>query len=144
MALCSRQPTPSAEVLRDMLEHAAVEVRHPTPSHLRSVDLVEIHAPGRGLSPGQRNIVVFGRGQFDRSPCGTGTCARMAALFAKEKLRLGEHFQSESIIGTAFSGRLLRETTVGEFPAVTGRAFVTGIQQFILDPADALKHGFLI
>ena len=124
----------------------ALPVCHPTLAHVSSIDLVEIH--GRGPSGSHRNIVVFGQGQFDRSPCGTGTCARMAALHAKKQLALGEEFVHESVIGTRFVGRLLRETTVGGLPAVspeiTGQAFITGFQQFVLDPADPLRNGFLV
>lgn len=124
----------------------AVEVSHPTKPHLCSVDLVEIHEEIEGLKARGRNVVVFGEGQVDRSPCGTGTCAKMAALFAKGKLGLGEEFVHESIIGTTFSGRLLRETVVGGSPAVipeiTGQAFITGIHQFLINPADPLKYGF--
>jgi proline racemase/trans-L-3-hydroxyproline dehydratase len=125
-----------------------VEVSHPTKNHLRSVDLVEIHELMDGLPLRGRNAVVFGGGQVDRSPCGTGTCAKMATLFAKGKLGLEEDFIQESIIGTAFSGRLLRQTVVGDIPAVIpeikGQAFITGIQQFVIDPADPLKYGFRV
>jgi proline racemase/trans-L-3-hydroxyproline dehydratase len=126
-----------------------IPVQHPTLSHIRSIDLVELHDTiGGPEAKRKRNIVVFGRGQFDRSPCGTGTCARMAALFAKGQLALEEPFLHESIIGTTFTGRLLRTAKVGEFPAVipaiTGQAFVTGIQQIVIDQADPLKEGFQI
>jgi proline racemase len=125
-----------------------VEVRHPTKIHLRSVDLVEIHEEVKGSKVHGRNVVVFGEGQVDRSPCGTGTCAKMATLFAKGKLGLEEDFVHESIIGTTFSGRLLRQTVVGNIPAVIpeikGRAFITGIQQFLIDPTDPLKYGFRV
>ena len=124
----------------------AIPVRHPTLDHVRSIDLVEIH--GRGPTGSHRNIVVFGQGQFDRSPCGTGTCARMAALYATKRLALGEEFVHESVIGTRFVGRLLRETAVGDLPAVvpeiTGQAFITGFHQFVLDPADPLRNGFVV
>lgn len=125
-----------------------IRVVHPTERHLRSIDLVEICGLAGAGHYHEKNIVVFGRGQFDRSPCGTGTCARMASLFFKGRLGLGQDFTSESIIGTSFSGRLLRKTMVGEIeavvPEITGQAFITGIQQLVLDPDDPLKHGFLI
>jgi len=95
-----------------------------------------------------RNIVVFGQGQFDRSPCGTGTCARMATLFSKGQLPLGQDFVNEGILGTVFRGRLVGEATVGKYkaviPEITAQAFITGIQQLIIDPSDPLKYGFLI
>jgi len=125
-----------------------VEVNHPTRAHLRSVDLVQIHELVDGRKARGRNVVIFGERQVDRSPCGTGTCAKMATLFAKGKLGLEEEFVHESIIGTTFSGRLLRQTVVGDIPAVIpeimGQAFITGIQQFVIDPADPLKYGFRV
>ena len=125
-----------------------VEVVHPTNADLHSIDLVEIHEEVEGSKLHGRNVVVFGEGQVDRSPCGTGTCAKMATLFAKGKLNLEEEFIQESIIGTTFSGRLLRKTAVGHIPAVIpeikGRAFITGVQQFVIDPTDPLKHGFRV
>ncbi len=124
----------------------AIPVRHPILEHVRTIDLVEIHGPG---STGTyRNIVIFGQGQFDRSPCGTGTCARMAALYARNRLALGEAFVHESVIGTTFTGQLLREARVGDLPAVvpeiTGQAFITGFPHFVLDPADPLRDGFRV
>jgi len=95
-----------------------IEVRHPTKDHLRSIDLVEFHEPIQGKKTHGRNTVIFGEGQVDRSPCGTGTCAKMATLFAKGKLGLGEEFVQESILGTTFYGRLIRETVVGDIRAV--------------------------
>jgi len=125
---------------------SVVRVDHPVLKHLRTVDLVEICGPAQASGADARNVVVFGHGQFDRSPCGTGTCARMAALFAKGKLGLGQDFVHESIIGTTFRGRLIGEKMLGKvstvIPEITGQAFITGIQQFVIDPADPLKYGF--
>ncbi|MFH0813992.1 MAG: proline racemase family protein [Pseudomonadota bacterium] len=125
-----------------------IVVSHPTKSHIQTIDLVKIYGPTKSAKADEKNIVVFGHGQFDRSPCGTGTCARMAALFSKGKLKLGQEFINESIIGTTFSGRLIDETIVGNIkaviPEITARAFITGIQQFVIDPADPLRYGFSI
>lgn len=127
---------------------SAVEVNHPAVPHIRSVDLVEICGPAQASGADARNVVVFGHGQFDRSPCGTGTCAKMATLFAKGELGLGQDFVHESIIGTTFRGRLIGEKMVGKIsaviPEITGQAFITGIQQFLIDPADPLKYGFSV
>jgi proline racemase len=83
---------------------------------------------------------------FDRSPCGTGTSARMAELWARGELALDTDFVNESFIGSRFTGRLIRETTVDGIPAVvptiTGRAWVTGIGQYLLDPSDPFPAGF--
>jgi proline racemase len=85
-------------------------------------------------------------GWFDRSPCGTGTSARMAQLHARGQLALDTDFVNESIIGSRFIGRLVDTTTVGGLPAVvptvTGRAWITGMGQYLLDPRDPFPAGF--
>jgi proline racemase len=100
----------------------------------------------RGLS--SRAAVVIHPGWVDRSPCGTGTSARMALLAARGELRLGQPFTHASLIGTTFLGRLVEATTVGPFPAVVptvrGRAWVTGLAQYVLDPDDPFPAGFLV
>ena len=97
---------------------------------------------------GARNATAIHPGWLDRSPCGTGTSARMAALHARGELALGEEFVNESVIGTRFTGRLIEETTVGGLPAVvpeiTGRAWVTGMGQYLLDPSDPFPAGFAL
>ena len=123
-----------------------VKVVHPTEPHIDTVDLVEIYEerPEEGVDC--RNVVVFGEAQADRSPCGTGTSAKMATMYAHGHLDLGEPFVNQSIIGTRFTGRLLREGAVGDFtavvPEIAGKAYVTGLQQFVVDPGDPLKTGF--
>lgn len=125
-----------------------VKVRHPTKEHIDSVELTEIYEEPEASRPFSRSVVIFGRGQLDRCPCGTGTSATMAALFGRGELPLGVEFINESIIGTRFTGKLLSETRVGNFaavnPLVTGRAYITGIQQFVVDPDDPLRHGFVV
>ena len=95
-----------------------------------------------------RNIVIFADGEVDRSPCGTGTSARMAQLWARGELSLHQDFINESFIGRPFIGRLVEETTVGSVaavvPTITGRAWVTGTSQFMLDPTDPFPAGFLL
>ena len=97
---------------------------------------------------GARNATAIEPGWLDRSPCGTGTSARMAALHARGELALGEAFVNESVIGTRFTGRLVEETTVGGLPAVvpeiTGRAWVTGMGQYLLDASDPFPAGFAL
>jgi proline racemase len=95
-----------------------------------------------------RHAMAIHPGWFDRSPCGTGTCARMAQLHARGELGLGQDFVNESFIGTTFVGRLVGETTVGDrpgvVPAVSGRAWLTGTAQYFLDPEDPFPQGFLL
>ena len=87
-------------------------------------------------------------GWFDRSPCGTGTSARMAQLHARGLLGADADFVNESFIGSRFLGRIVGETTVGGRPAilptVTGRAWITGTAQYLLDPADPYPAGFVL
>ena len=125
-----------------------VAVQHPIEKHINKVELTEITAPSTKPEAHARNVVVFGQGSVDRSPCGTGTCARMATLHAKGHLKVGEPFVHESILGTLFRGQLMEEVNVGKLtgvvPRVGSSAYITGIQQFVIDPDDPLKHGFFV
>ncbi|MCK2239494.1 MULTISPECIES: proline racemase family protein [unclassified Crossiella] len=108
---------------------------------------VQFTAPGR--HGGQaRNAMAIHPGWFDRSPCGTGTCARMAVLHSRGELEVGADFVNESFIGTRFTGRITGETTVADrpaiIPAVTGRAWITGMGQYLLDPTDPFPRGFVL
>ena len=87
-------------------------------------------------------------GVIDRSPCGTGTSARMAALYAKGQLQLNEDFRHEGILGTVFTGRLVAETEVGPYqaviPTISGRAWITGFSNYVLDHDDPFPEGYTI
>jgi len=125
-----------------------VEVQHPLLpavgrcSHVRFVS--QSGTPGVTT----RNAVLYSAEAIDRSPCGTGTSAEMAARFAKGQQRIGEEMVSESIIGSLFHGNLVEETTVGPFPAVVptirGSAYVSGIHQVVLDDRDPFPEGFYL
>jgi proline racemase len=118
---------------------------HPTNLEIRSCHHVQFLAPGSD-SRHSRHAMAINPGWFDRSPCGTGTSARMAQLHARGDLPLEEDFVNESFIGTHFTGRLVGVTTVGDLPAViptiAGRAWVTGTAQYCLDPDDPFPAGF--
>jgi proline racemase len=120
---------------------------HPTDAAITGCHHVQFLAPGSDARV-SRNAMAIHPGWFDRSPCGTGTCARMAQLYARGLLGLDEAFVSESFIGTRFVGRLVASTSVGSVPAVvpeiTGRAWVTGTAQYLLDPDDPFPAGFLV
>lgn len=92
------------------------------------------------------NSVVVSPGRFDRSPCGTGTCARMAVMHARGELEVDEAFHHLSIIGSRFSCSITGTTKVGEYaailPSVKGRAWITGTKQVMLDPDDPFPEGF--
>lgn len=133
--------------LRDKI-NAEIKVQHPTLSHINTVDLVEIYGEPVNPEANYRNVVIFGAGQVDRSPCGTGTSAKMATLFKKGKLGIDEKFVYESIAGTLFKGRVLGTTKVGEYeaviPEITGSAFITGYNHMVIDDSDPLKYGFIL
>lgn len=123
-----------------------VPVQHPELSHINTVDLVEFSHKIQAEGKAYKNVVVFGLGSLDRSPCGTGTCAKMASLHSKGELQVGETFIHDSILDTRFFGKILATTTVKGIPAVipeiTGAAFITGINELILDDHDPLVNGF--
>lgn len=87
-------------------------------------------------------------GVLDRSPCGTGTCAKMAALYAKGQLGLDQDFRHEGILGTIFTGRLEEEVQVGPYravvPTLSGQAWITAITQFVVDASDPFPDGFTV
>ena len=125
-----------------------IAVQHPTLTHIKSVDLVEIYDDPTHPDANYKNVVVFGEGQLDRSPCGTGTSAKMAVLHARGELKLGEQFIYESILGTLFKGVIIEETEVAGFraiiPEVAGSAYITGYNNIIIDPKDPVKDGFML
>ncbi|WP_044495244.1 proline racemase family protein [Nesterenkonia massiliensis] len=118
---------------------------HPEREDIRGCHHVYLQAPG-STAEHSRHAMAIHPGWFDRSPCGTGTSARMAQLHAKGELPLETDFLNESFIGSRFIGRLVEETTVGGLPAVvptvTGRAWLTGTAQYFLDPTDPYPEGF--
>lgn len=118
------------------------DFRHPATGTELAVELVELYEE----SDPPRNVVVFGRGQVDRSPCGTGTCAKMAFLHARGSLRVGEEYRYRGILDTEFVGRIVAETMVGGkvaiVPEVTGSAHVVGFGQLVLVEGDPFPTGF--
>ncbi|MEV5241897.1 proline racemase family protein [Streptomyces cinnamoneus] len=120
---------------------------HPEDPGISGLKHVYLAAPGSDAHR-SRHAMAIHPGWFDRSPCGTGTSARMAQLHARGALPLERDFVNESFIGTEFTGRLVGETEVGGLPAVvptiTGRAWITGTAQYFLDPDDPFPGGFLL
>lgn len=94
------------------------------------------------------NAVVVSPGRLDRSPCGTGTSARLALLHARGDLQPGQLFRHESIIGSHFDARIEATTTVGDYsavvPSIAGRAWITSLNQLVLDPSDPYQEGFVV
>ena len=117
---------------------------HPRDPSISGCKHVQFTAPGHDGSD-SRNAMAIHPGWFDRSPCGTGTSARLAQLHARGELRLGEDHVNESLLGTRFTGRLIRTADHGAvIPTVTGRAWITGTAQYLLDPTDPFPEGFVL
>jgi proline racemase len=127
---------------------AQLDVRHPENPEIRGVTFTEFALPFDGPGTVSRNAVVVAPGRIDRSPCGTGTSARLAVLHARGRLRAGEGFVHESIIGSRFEAGIARETTVGGrpgiVPTIAGQAWVTGIFQHGFDPSDPFRGGYTL
>jgi 4-hydroxyproline epimerase len=123
-----------------------VEVVHPEDPTIRGISHLMWTGPARDPKANARNAVFYGERAIDRSPCGTGTCARMAQLAARGRLRIGDDFVHESIIGSLFEGRIEGAAKVGEheaiIPSVAGWARLTGLNTIFVDPRDPYAHGF--
>lgn len=135
------------ELIRKRIE-AEVPLVHPAMPGARGLLYVQFFEPARRPDARFRNAVVVAPAGLDRSPCGTGTSARMANLHARGSLEVGERFGHESIIGTLFTGRIAGLTETGGRPAVipeiTGRAWMTARSTLVLDPQDPFPGGFLL
>ncbi len=158
-------PDRGGEIVRvgEMIKAAAQEqipVVHPENPDIKGPTICVMSGPASSPKTSAKNAVVVSSGKLDwgrpetwtgvidRSPCGTGTCAKMAALYAKGKLGLNEDFHHEGILGTVFTGRLIKETKVGEYdavvPTIKGRAWITGMAQYVVDPDDPFPDGFIV
>lgn len=128
--------------------NAVLKPQHPEHGHIHRVELTEFYQRPDSAVPFAKSLVVFGSGQFDRSPCGTGVSATMATLHAKGQLALNTEFIAESVIGTRFKGRLIEAIDLHGYaavvPVVAGTAYLTGIHQFVVAADDPIKYGFTI
>jgi proline racemase len=158
-------PDEAREIVRvaEMIKAAAQEqlpVVHPENPGIAGITIAQLSGPPSSPVAHRKNTVVVSTGKLDwsrpaswtgaldRSPCGTGTCARMAAMYAKGQLALGQDFVHEGILGTTFTGRLIEETRVGEYaavvPTISGQAWITGFAQYVVDPEDPFPNGFTV
>jgi len=128
--------------------NATYTFAHPQDPHINGLSHVLWGGAPQAAGSTARNAVFYGEQAIDRSPCGTGTSARMAQWHAQGKLKPGEDFIHESIIGSMFKGRVEDITTVGDYPAiipsVEGWARITGYNTIIIDDADPYAHGFWV
>ncbi|HEV2488610.1 MAG TPA: proline racemase family protein [Candidatus Acidoferrales bacterium] len=158
-------PDEARQIVRigEMIKAAAQEqlpVAHPENPKISGVTIAQFSALSQNPHVHRRNAVIVSTGKLDwnrqsswtgaldRSPCGTGTCAKMACLHAKGQLPLHQDFVHEGILGTTFTGRLVGETRVGGYPAViptiSGRAWITGFSQYVLESDDPFPEGFTV
>jgi proline racemase len=136
---------PAAMAVRRALQQQGIVPVHPEQGE-GAIDHVKLFVELDGdAAPGARALTLCPGQAYDRSPCGTGTSAKLAVLCAKGELRVGEWFTSESVLGTRFRARAVAASKVGELaaivPEIEGSAFVTGLQTFVLDPDDPCVHG---
>ncbi|HKZ68957.1 MAG TPA: proline racemase family protein, partial [Anaerolineales bacterium] len=158
-------PDEGRDIVRisEMIKAATQEqlpVVHPENPEITGPTIAQLSGPPARLDAHRKNAVTVSTGKLDwnkpatwtgaidRSPCGTGTCAKMAALYAKGQLGLNHDFRHEGILGTIFTGRLVEETQVGHYPAVvptlSGTAWITGLAQYVVDPEDPFPKGFTV
>ncbi|MEZ5935073.1 MAG: 4-hydroxyproline epimerase [Alphaproteobacteria bacterium] len=134
-------------LLRERLNRA-VAVVHPEDPTIKGVSHIQWTGAPKDPKAQGRNAVFYGEKAIDRSPCGTGTSARMAQLAAKGKLVVGEDFVHESIIGSLFEGRVEKATEVGGMaaivPSVAGWARLTGLNTIFVEDRDPYAHGFQV
>jgi proline racemase len=139
--------------LGERIKRAAAEqcpVVHPENPEIHTINQTLFYGPVVDTAEGKRsrNTVVVSPGRLDRSPCGTGTSARLAVMHARGQLAVGERLTHESIIGSEFTGTILGTADVGGVsgvrPAITGSAWITAFHQYVLDPSDPFPTGFLL
>jgi proline racemase len=125
----------------------AFRVHHPQRPEVTSVDVTEFYEEAPGTHQG-RGVVIYGESHMDRSPCGTGTAAKITLRHHRGELEPGELYRNASPLGTIFEGRIVRTLTIGPFDAIVarirGKAQITGLHQFVQDPRDPFPQGYLL
>jgi proline racemase len=125
----------------------AFHVYHPERSEVKTIDVTEFYDEDPLTETG-RSVVVYGESHMDRSPCGTGTTAKMTLLHHQGRLNPGQVYQNTSPLGTVFEGRIVKTVPIGEFSGIVGQvrgnAQITGYHQFVVDAGDPFPQGFLL
>ena len=158
-------PDEGADIVRitEMIKAAANEqlpVVHPDQPGFAGITIGQLSGPPHDPANSRRNVVTVSTGvldwerpatwtgAIDRSPCGTGTSAKMATLYAKGRLRVGDTFRHEGILGTVFTGHVMEATSIGVYraivPSITGQAWITGFASYVVDPTDPFPDGFTV
>ncbi len=126
----------------------ALPVRHPVEPDLGFLYGTIITGPPHGPGTDSRNVCIFANGEVDRSPTGSGVSGRLAIEHARGHLAVGQPFVVESLLGTTFTGRILRTAAMGDvaavIPEIEGSASITGRSEFALQPGDPLAEGFIL
>jgi proline racemase len=135
----------AATAVREALVREGVRGRHPDRNVDEIVDHVKLFGAIDGEEHGSKALTLCPGTAYDRSPCGTGTSAKLAVLHGKGELGVGQWFRSQSVLATEFRARIVGETKVGPFqaivPEITGSAWITGFPTFVLDPDDPCRFG---
>lgn len=125
----------------------AFKVHHPGRPEVNTVDVTEFYDEDPKTKTG-RGVVVYGESHMDRSPCGTGTTAKLTLLSHQGKLKPGQTYANASPLGTSFEGTIVKQTKVGEFEAIVGQirgnAQIIGFHSFVVDKNDPFPKGFLL
>ncbi len=131
-----------------MAARAQLNVVHPQNPAIAGVSIAQLTRPFAGAGAVTRNTCIVAPGRSDRSPTGTGTCARMAVLHARGQMRVGDTMVHESLIGSRFTGHIASETTMAGraaiIPTISGRAWITGTFNYFIDPEDPWPEGFAL
>jgi trans-L-3-hydroxyproline dehydratase len=121
---------------------------HPENPEISGVSIVQIAEPWQGVGKVTKNAVVVSPGRLDRSATGTGLSARLAVLYARGEMGVGDSMTHASAIGSTFDGRIVEEARVGDrsatVSAICGSAWITGIWQVFVDPDDPFPEGYLL
>jgi trans-L-3-hydroxyproline dehydratase len=127
---------------------ASLAIQHPFEKDLGFLYGTIIVGPPHDPKHHSRNVCIFADGEVDRSPTGTGVSARVALHYARGEIKINEPIVIESILGTCFTGEVVETTKFGLYdavvPKITGTAHITGRNEFLIDPADPLRHGFIL
>ncbi|MBL8981050.1 MAG: proline racemase family protein [Gemmatimonadetes bacterium] len=158
-------PDEGRDIVRigEMVKAAAREqlpVVHPEQPGFAGITISQLSGPAHDAAHHARNAVIVSTGTFDwdkpstwtgsidRSPCGTGTCAKMAVLHARGQLAVGQPFHHESVLGTVFTGEIVEETQLGGrraiVPNLSGQGWITGFSQYVMDPTDPFQQGYTV
>lgn len=150
----------TCELIRAVANEKFSNLCHPENPDFKGISLAQLYLPSATPGVDGKNCVTVPSGHFDwekpetwygaldRSPCGTGTCARMTQLYAKGKLGLNEEFIQQGILELIFKGKLIAETQVGPYkaviPTVSGQVWITGYSSYVLDPSDPFPEGYTV